>query len=217
MLPNDLQMPPTGRQRLKEGFGQNIISAVKLLEKEYSKGVSRQSIEKYFQQQLSRQVVKSAIREALCSGLLVHASGVGLNGSFVIAPRNKNIHTARPRKPKKSRENAKLRGIYLPSGELVEQVTPTPRSEKVTNPVDSNKRQQNTMLTVSVAKTSNNDELEGKEKSKTFKAILKTPRTPKVVSKVVKSRKVKFSSPANVILISPRITRRSKPNKLSFA
>lgn len=216
---NLLKMPSTGRQRLKEGLALNVIRAVKLLEKECRKGVSRQNIEKYFQQQLSRQVVKSAIREALHSGLLVHATGVGLNGSFVIAPSNKNIRTARPRKPKKfgARENAKLGGINLPSSDLEEQVTPTLQREKATNPLDSNKHQQNTKLTESVAETSNNDKLEGKVKSKTFKAILKTQRRPKIVSKVVKSRKVKFSSPPNIILISPRITRKSEPKRLSFA
>ncbi|KAK2549759.1 hypothetical protein P5673_029733 [Acropora cervicornis] len=211
-------MSSTSTQRVKEGFALNIIRAVKLLEKECRKGVSRQNIEKYFQQQLSRQVVKSAIREALHSGLLVHASGVGLNGSFLIAPSSKNIHTARPRKPEKfgARENAKLRGINLPSSDLEEQVTPTLQREKATNPLDSNKYLQNTKLTESVAETSNNDKLKGK--SKTFKAILKTPRRPrKIVPKVVKSRKVKFSSPPNIILISPRITRKSEPNKLSFA
>lgn len=213
-------MSSTSTQRVKEGFALNIIRAVKLLEKECRKGVSRQNIEKYFQQQLSRQVVKSAIREALHSGLLVHASGVGLNGSFVTAPSSKNIHTVRPRKPKKigARENAKLRGINLPSSDLEEQVTPTLQTEKATKPLDSNKYLQNTKLTESVAETSNNDKLKGKIKSKTFKAILKTPRRPrKIVPKVVKSRKVKFSSPPNIILISPRITRKSEPNKLSFA
>ncbi|XP_068747409.1 histone H1.0-like [Montipora capricornis] len=205
-------MSPMTRARLRHDFVPNVLKAVKLLEKEHGQGVSRQNIEKYFaktldghknqQDKLMPQVVKAALRTALNSGLLVHARGVGLNGSFMIP----TTFQSRRQKGAVVTEESRMRNI---SSLVLKQDTRPATPEKTSKPTDSDKRRRSTTF----AETFKSDLFKATEKSKALKTILKTPRRKKVVSKLVKGKRVKFSSPPKVIFFSPRIKRKAQRKK----
>lgn len=192
-----------------------------MLAKGNGHGASRQTIVKYVEGRMEKgtkvitsQMVKSAIMRALNSGLLVHSSGVGLNGSFMIPEKSLNGSRGTcldKQKPIMTKE-AKLRNISCGpdhphvTGSTVQTVTTKPRrNSKISVPfVD--------------AKSLHQDQLEREsgQKSSGLKAILKTPTQRKFAAKRKQKRagrKVKFCSPASVFLISPCIKRRSKRKK----
>lgn len=192
-----------------------------MLAKGNGHGASRQTIVKYVEGRMEKgtkvitsQMVKSAIMRALNSGLLVHSSGVGLNGSFMIP--EKSVNGSRgtcldKQKPIMTKE-AKLRNISCGpdhphvTGSTVQTVTTKPR------------RNSKILVPFVDAKSLHQDQLEKEsgQKSSGLKAILKTPTQRKFAAKRKQKRagrKVKFCSPPSVFLISPCIKRRSKRKK----
>lgn len=201
------------RTRTKQDYVPHVLRAVKVLSQGKDNGASRQTIEKYLEGawsketneviKLSSPVVKSAIREALNSGLLVHASGVGLNGSFMLPQKSIALLRVNSHDKKKTviTKKAKLRNISSLAREFDQD---TPPAENTPKRSDSKKRKRNTKLVIPFA------EGEMVKKSKPLKTILKSPRKRKFTCG---SRKVKFCSPPRVIFISPCIKRRSKRKK----
>ena len=213
-LSNRHNMTATTRKRKKQNYIPLVLEAVKALSEGQGRGVSRQNIVKYLEGKLNdgtnsvnnlsssdEAAIKSTILTALNSGLLVQASGVGLNGSYVLnsdrniqCDKQKAIITnqfhestsnqSRPSKVENSPKRHRVTKRDLPNGDLLETVNQFETSEKIT----------------------------------AFKTILKPPIKIKKASKMKRnsgSRRVKFRSPAKVIFISPSIKRRSQRRKKS--
>ena len=200
-----------------------------MLAKGNGHGASRQTIVKYVEGRkekgtkvVTSQMVKSAIMRALNSGLLVHSSGVGLNGSFIIPEKSVNGLTGTcldKQKPIITKE-AKLRYISSLAGEI--QCGPDhPDVTDSTVKTVTTKRRRNSKILVPFAdgKSLNQYQLETESRqtdSSGLKAILKTPSQRNFAAKRKQKRagrKVKFCSPPSVFLISPCIKRRSKRKK----
>ena len=199
-----------------------------MLAKGNGHGASRQTIVKYVEGRMEKgtkvitsQIVKSAIMRALNSGLLVHPSGVGLNGSFMIPEKSLNgsrgtcLDKQKPimTKEAKSRNISSLAGEF-PCGPDHPHVTDSTVETVTTKP----RRNSKILVPFVDAKSLHQDQLgkEGGQKSSGLKAILKTPTQRKFAAKRKQKRagrKVKFCSPPSVFLISPCIKRRSKRKK----
>lgn len=215
-------MSPTTRKRKLVNYVPHVIEAVKILQGK-DHGASTQNIVKYLEGKLNDKTngaaVKSAIRTALNSGLLVHCSGVGLNGSFILPQKSKRI-TARNSGDKKQSaitKEAKLRNISSLASELQERV---PLQNKPPNTENSSKRRRNTKLLVPLGNLDfdKEDQADVNVMSTPLKTILKPPGKRKFTSKFKRknaSRRVKFCSPAKVIFISPCVKRRSKRKRES--
>lgn len=218
------KMSPTTRKRMKQDYVPYVLEAVKMLTEGNDRGASRQNIEKYLEatlndetrevRNLSSPVVKSAIRQALNSGLLVHASGIGLNGSFVIPEKSEDLSSVHFHDRKKAviTKEAKPRNISSLASEF--QDTPPENTPLKT----SNKRQLNTKLVVPFAEVDlvKDDQFEIAEKSAGLKTILKPPKKLKFAGKFKRksgARRVKFCSPPRVIFITPCIKRKSRRKK----
>ena len=212
-------MSPTTRKRKNRDYVPYVLEAVKMLAGGNGHGASRQNIVKYVEgslneetngvRNLSSQLVKAAIMKALNSGLLVHASGVGLNGSYVIPEKLKNasaVNSCDKEKPVTTKE-AKLRNI----SSLASEFHDPPALENPAKTV-TNKRQRITKLVVPFAQVElvKGNQFESAEKSTALKAILKRPKEEVVTAKLRRKRKVKFCSPPRILFISPCIKRRSK-------
>lgn len=222
-------MSPTTRSRKKENYVPHVIEAVKMLVKGKDHGASRQNIVKYLEGKFNDQTnsgkklpspaegtVKSAILAALDSGLLVHSSGVGLNGSFMLPKVSKELSAVNcdNRKAVFTKE-AKLRKISSLANEFHERASQQTKPSKV---AISSKRQRNTKLLFPSGdlKFEEGDQFNTAEKAEALKTILKPPCKAKFASKLKRkggSRRVKFRSPAKVIFISPCIKRRSQRKK----
>ena len=221
-------MSPTTRQRKGqlEDYVPHVLKAVKLLVSGEGQGASRQNIEKYLGGTLNEEtneviklpspVVKTAIRKALSSGLLTHASGVGLNGSFLIPQKGTDFLEADSHEKMKGfvTKEAKLRNISSLASELQD----TPHLKNTPKAAISNKRQRNSKLVVPFAEEEivKNDQVKTAENSTSLKTILKSATKRKLAAKLKRkngTRRVKFNSPPKVIFISPCIKRRSKRKK----
>lgn len=223
------RMSPTTRQRKVqlEDYVPHVLEAVKLLANGEDQGASRQNIEKYLEETFNEEtnemiklpspVVKSAIRKALSSGLLTHASGVGLNGSFLIHQKGEDFLEANSCEKMKGfvTKEAKLRNISSLGSEYLQDTPPLKNTLKA---AASNKRQRNSKLVVPFAEEEIVKNSQGKtaEKCTALKTILKSATTRKLAAKLKRkngARKVKFCSPPKVIFISPCIKRMSKRKK----
>lgn len=200
-----------------------------MLAKGNGHGASRQTIVKYVEGRkekgtkvVTSQMVKSAIMRALNSGLLVHSSGVGLNGSFIIPEKSVNRLTGTcldKQKPIITKE-AKLRCISSLAGEIQCGPDHSDVTDSTVKTVTT-KRRRNSKILVPFAdsKSLHQYQLETESRqtdSSGLKAILKTPSQRKFAAKRKQKRagrKVKFCSPPSVFLISPCIKRRSKRKK----
>lgn len=224
-------MSPTTRRRKKQNFVPHVLEAVKMVAKGKDHGASRQNIVKYLERKFNDETnsekklpspaeatVKSAILTALDSGLLVHSSGVGLNGSFLLPKVSKELSAINSDKRKAVvTKEAKLRNISSLANEFHESASHQNKRSKVEN---SSKRQRNTKLLFPSGdlEFEEGDQFETTEKTNALKTILKPPRKGRFASKFKRkaghgSRKVKFRSPAKVIFISPCIKRRSQRKK----
>ena len=227
-------MSPTTRKRQKN-FIPHVLEAVKMLQGK-DHGASTKNILKYLGDKLNDEmngvkilpspadgVVKSALREALSSGLLVHYSGVGLNGSFVLPLHSKGLKTKdmedmKQQDKQKSviTKEAKLRTISSLANKLHESA----RLQKKPAKADSaSKRRRITKLQLPVGdlESDKEDQFDTGENTTALKTILKLSRKRKFTGSKIKrkkvSRRVKFRSPPRVIFITPCIKRRSKRKK----
>lgn len=228
------KMSPTTRKRKKEDCVPHVLEAVKMLADGKDHGASTQNIVKYLERKLNDETngakknlpspvdtaVKSAIRTALNSGLLVHCSGVGLNGSFILPTKSKetvatgNIHYDKQKSV--LTKEAKLRKISSLANEFHEKTTLQNKAAKIEN---SSKRQRNTKLLLPSGdlEIERDDQFEAAVKTTALKTILKAPGKRKFTSKYkrksVSRKRVKFCSPPRVIFITPCIKRRSKSKR----
>lgn len=224
-LSNRDNMTATTRKRKKQNYIPLVLEAVKALAEEKGRGVSRQNIMKYLEGKLhdgtnsvnnlsssDEAAIKSTILTALNSGLLVQASGVGLNGSYVLNS-DRNIHCDKQKAI--ITKEAQLRNITSLANQFHESTSSQSRPSKVEN---SPKRHRIITKrgepTGDLLETVNQFEIS--EKITALQTILKPPIKIKKASKVKRnsgSRRVKFRSPAKVIFISPSIKRRSQRRK----
>lgn len=218
---NRYDMSPTTRKRRKVNFVPHVLKAVKMLSEGKDHGASRQTIVKFLERKLNDEgncatnlplsteaAVKSAILTALDSGLLVNSSGVGLNGSFVLSKKSEK------RKAVNSKE-AKLRNISSLANKYHEGASQQNKPSKVEN---SSKRKRNPkrLFPSGDLEFEEGDQFGNAENTTALKTILKPSRKGKFAAKLKRkagSKKVKFRSPAKVILISPCIRKRSKRKK----
>lgn len=227
-------MPPTTRKR-KRNYIPHVVEAVKMLQGKYN-GASTKNIVKYLEEKLNDEkngvknlpspadgVVKSALRAAFSSGLLVHCSGIGLNGSFILPLHSKEIRPTDVedmKQPKKQKsvitKEAKLQAISSLASELQERALPQNKPSKVES---ESKRQRNTKLHLPVGnlESEKEDQVETEENTTSLKTILKLSGKRKFTGSKIKrkkvTRRVKFRSPPKVIFITPCIKRRSKRKK----
>lgn len=209
-------MSPATRTQKRHDYVPHVLEAVELLAKENGQGASRQSIEKYLEGTLNEEtnavtklpspVIKSAIRQAINSGLLVHASGVGLNGSFVLPKKGNDFTTINRHKGKKAviTKEAKPCNISSLASELQD-----------TSLLFTNITRRNIQHAVPLAEAEEikEDRLNVAKKPENLKTILKTPKRRKLVNRVKRkngTRTVKFCSPPRVIFITPCIKRKPK-------
>lgn len=213
-------MTATTRKRKKQNYIPLVLEAVKALAEGKDRGVSRQNIVKHLERKLNdgtnsvnnssspdEAAIKSAILTALNSGLLVQSSGVGLNGSYVLNS-GRNIHCDKQKAI--ITKEAKLRNLIS----FHESTSNQSRRSKVENSSKRHRITKRGLPSGDLLETV--DQCETAEKITALKTILKPPSKIKKASKVKLkggSRKVKFRSPAKVILISPSIKRRSQRRK----
>lgn len=213
-------MTATTRKRKKQNYILLVLEAVKALAEGKDRGVSRQNIVKHLERKLNdgtnsvnnssspdEAAIKSAILTALNSGLLVQSSGVGLNGSYVLNS-GRNIHCDKQKAI--ITKEAKLRNLIS----FHESTSNQSRRSKVENSSKRHRITKRGLPSGDLLETV--DQCETAEKITALKTILKPPSKIKKASKVKLkggSRKVKFRSPAKVILISPSIKRRSQRRK----
>lgn len=217
-------MTATTRKRKKQNYIPLVLEAVKALAEEKGRGVSRQNIMKYLEGKLNdgtnsvknlsssdEAAIKSTILTALNSGLLVQASGVGLNGSYVLNS-DRNIHCDKQKAIITKEE--KLRNITSLANQFHESTSSQSRPSKVENSAKRHRITKRGVPTGDLLETVN--QFETSEKITALKTILKPPIKIKKASKEKRnsgSRRVKFRSPAKVIFISPSIKRRSQRRK----
>ena len=190
-----------------------------------AKGVSRQSIVKFVlktQQKTVTNEVNRALRKAVTEGLLLHTSGSGLNGSFVLRQDRSNNLQLPKRERVKSKE-AKIRKLSTDvAAEFEGNCCCT--CENLTQP-RNRQRKLNLKMSLSVCKC----QIATHEKTSpctssttTFlHSILKKKNWKrrslrKSISKfppLKKKRKVRFKRTPEVVLISPRIRRVRKTKR----
>jgi len=217
-------MTATTRKRKKHNYIPLVLEAVKALAEGKDRGVSRQNIVKHLERKLNdgpnsvnnssspdEAAIKSAILTALNSGLLVQSSGVGLNGSYVLNS-GRSIHCDKQKAI--ITKEAKLRNLISLADQFHESTSNQSRRSKVENSSKRHRITKRGLPSGDLLETV--DQCETAEKITALKTILKPPSKIKKASKVKLkggSRKVKFRSPAKVILISPSIKRRSQRRK----
>lgn len=223
-------MSPTTRKRKKVNFVPHVLKAVKMLSKGKDHGASRQAIIKFLEGNLNdkgnsattEEAVKSAILAALDSGLLVNSTGVGLNGSFMLSKKSEKLlakdcddNLQRNKRKAVNSKEAKLRNISSLANEYHEGASQQNKPSKMEN---SSKRKRNTkrLFPSGDLEFEAGDQFGNTENTIALKTIMKPSRKGKFAAKLKRkagSKKVKFRSPAKVILISPCIKKRSKRKK----
>ena len=210
----------------QEEFISYVIEAVEALAKGKGNGVSRQTIIRYVEEAFAERkktesepepasAVKSAIRAALKLGLLVHTSGVGLNGSFILTEIPRKSKSKERQTPCKKPE-AKLTNISLLASETQKYSSKggnisTRRTRRTA------RRQSSKKLPMEQMEFDKDNLPDCGDSVKSIKTILKPPSRTKVSAKrkgKMVLRKVKFSSPPRVVYFAPSsTTKRSKRKK----